>query len=56
MSQLLSELPAGISGYISGLMSSLSGYKAVFGSLQALCSCGYAVIAGILVLKLKNAD
>ncbi|HNX13802.1 MAG TPA: zinc ribbon domain-containing protein [Oscillospiraceae bacterium] len=56
MSQLFSELPANISQYLANLMSSLTGYKAVFGSLQALCSCGASVLAGAIVLKLKNVN
>jgi len=56
MSQLLSQLPARLAGYLVNLMSSLSGYKAVFSSLQAMFSCGASVLAGIIVLKLRKAD
>ena len=56
MGEMLTRLPPRLSNYLSGLIGSLAGYKAVFGSLQALCSCGYAVISGIIVLKLKNAE
>jgi len=56
MSQLFSWLPAGLSKYLSNFLSSLTGYKAVLGSLQAVCSCGASVLAGIIVLKLKNVE
>ena len=56
MQELLSQLPANVSDYFAGFMSTFTGYKAVFSSLQALCSCGYAVLAGVIVLKLKNAE
>lgn len=56
MSQLFSQLPARFSQYFSNLLGYLTGYKAVFGSLQALCSCGASVLAGVIVLKLKNAE
>lgn len=56
MSEAFSRLPPGFTQFFTDYMSRITGYKAVFGSLQAICSCGYAVIAGVIVLKLKNAD
>jgi len=56
MSEALSRLPDNFAQYFYNLMNHVTGYKAVFGSLQALCSCGYSVLAGMIVLKLKNAD
>ena len=56
LSEAVGQLPPRAAQFFSNFVSNLTGYKAVFGSLQALCSCGYSVLAGVIVLKLNNAD
>ncbi len=56
MSRLFTRLPNEFSRLFSNLVSSVAGYRAVFGSLQALCSCGVSVLTGVIVLKLKNVN